>query len=134
MSPKIYGLLISFFINMITFKSPACMWTEIFTMSGQFQALEARFYNLHISPLVPKTQEISFKSKARWYQETSMIIPWNTKIHKNTSQLELQVEASSWFFMKVLNSSLLVSSSEATNLKSLVFARDTLRVLIMNLP
>ena len=55
-----------------------------------------------------------------------MIIPWNTKIHKNTSKLELQVEASSWFFMKVLNSSLLVSSSEATNLISLVFARDTL--------
>ena len=55
-----------------------------------------------------------------------MIIPWTTKIHKNTSKLELQVEASSWFFMKVLNSSLLVSSSEATNLKSLDFARDTL--------
>jgi len=39
------------------------MWTEIFTMSGQFQALEApQFYNLHISPLEPKTQEISFTS------------------------------------------------------------------------
>ena len=43
---------------MITFKSPVCMWTEIFTMSGQFQALEAHFYNLHISKLIPKTQKL----------------------------------------------------------------------------